>query len=613
MTTALFDIAPFVGLTEGQHFERKSLFQGEPGKKMPRDRKAVRDQIVECVAAFANAEGGVAIFGIEDDGSVTGHGYPKDVVDEMLRVPSSRVEPALADGFRVSHAGKELLVFEVTAADAPVMVTGNGYPLRVGDTIVKMPEPKIRALKLEGLAESWGNRPSSVTLADLDPQLLARARAGAGYPALSDEEYLLKRKLADRKGSGIVLRRAAELLFSRDPDHANAGVRIFRVLGTERRVGTNYNVEERPRVEGPLPAVLDGAFNAIAGLLRKPSRLRGTRFKETPEYPDFAWREAILNAVAHRDYGNQGRSVEVSLFDDHMEVESPGGLLPEIHMDALRARKRVHQSRNPRIVRALVDLGFMRDQGEGIPRLFAEMEGQFLPDPELESSGSSFRVTLRNSPTLTAADDAFIVSLGSEELSDLEFRALLEASRHGRVDNARMREIAGLDTLGASRLLGGLRDRNLLVLHPAGSSSFYELARPFAEASPAANSRASTNAGELPPESGGASAPMGGSSVPDGGELSPEHRQLVADLGKKPRSGKLRAVIRTLLAKRWWTPRELAAVLARDAASLVEDHLGPMVKEGQLERLHADPNHPAQAYRSANGPLFSRDEPEGEQ
>lgn len=325
MTIALFDIAPFLGLTEGQHFERKSLFHGEPGKKTPRDRKVVREQIAECVAAFANAEGGVAVFGIEDEGSVTGHGYPKDVVDEMLRVPSARVQPPLANGFRLTHAGKELLVFEVTAADSPVMVTGDGYPLRVGDTIVKMEEPKIRALKLEGFAESWGNRPSPSTLIDLDPQLLTRAKAGAGYPAMSDEEYLVKRKLADRKGTSIVLRRAAELLFARDPDHANAGVRIFRVLGTERRVGTHYNVEERPRIEGPLPTVLDGAFNAVAGLLRKPSRLRGTRFKETPEYPDFAWREAILNAVAHRDYGNQGRSVEVSLFDDHMEVESPGG------------------------------------------------------------------------------------------------------------------------------------------------------------------------------------------------------------------------------------------------------------------------------------------------
>lgn len=116
--------------------------------------------------------------------------------------------------------GTELLIFDVAATDVPVMVTGNDYPLRVGDTIVKMPEPKIRALKLEGLAESWVNRPSNTTLADLDLQLVARAKRGSGYPTLSDEDYLLKRRLADRRGRGIVLRRAAELLFVRDPDHA---------------------------------------------------------------------------------------------------------------------------------------------------------------------------------------------------------------------------------------------------------------------------------------------------------------------------------------------------------------------------------------------------------
>ncbi len=509
MTTAAnFDIAPFLGLTEGQHFERKSLFEGEPGKKKPRDRKSVRDQIVECVAAFANAEGGVAIFGLEDDGSVTGHRYPAEAVDEMLRAPSSRTQPALADGFRLTHEGKELLVFEVQVADAPVMVTGNGYPLRVGDSIVKMAEPKIRALKLEGLAESWGNRPSPMTMADLDNQLLTRAKEGSGYPGISDEEYLLKRKLADRKATGIALRHAAELLFARDPDHPNAGVRIFRVIGTERRVGTLYNVEERPRIEGPLPAVLDGAFAAVQSLLRKPSRLRGTRFKETPEYPEFAWREAILNAVAHRDYANQGRCIEVSLFDDHMDVTSPGGLLPEIRMAALRARERVHQSRNPRIVRALVDLGFMRDQGEGIPRLFAEMEGLFLPDPELESSESSFCLTLRNAPTLTTADGAFIGSLGSEDLSDLEFRALLEASRHGHIDNARMREIAGLDTLGASKLLIALRDRNLLVLHSAGASSYYELSERLTSANVALETLGASRSGdrEAAPQAVGTSA-----------------------------------------------------------------------------------------------------------
>jgi ATP-dependent DNA helicase RecG len=372
-------------------------------------------------------------------------------------------------------------------------------------------------------------------------------------------------------------------------------------------------VEERPRIEGALPVVLGGSFAAVAGLLRKPSRLRGTRFKETPEYPEFAWREAILNAVAHRDYGNQGRSTEVSLFDDHMEVASPGGLLPEIRVDALRARQRVHQSRNPRIVRALVDLGFMRDQGEGIPRLFAEMEGLFLPEPELESTESTFRVTLRNTPTLTAADGAFITSLGSEDLGDLEFRALIEASRHGSVDNARMRQIAGLDTLGASRLLRGLRDRGLLVLHAVGASSYYELPARFQSAPGSAPRGAAPEAGELPVESGGAPAgwggapeEIGGGSGLDGGELSPEDRRLIEGLGKKPRVEKLREVLARLLSRRWWTPREIATVLQRDPASLVEDHLGPMTREGLLERRYADASHPEQAYRAADGPLFTK-------
>jgi ATP-dependent DNA helicase RecG len=273
MTT--FDPTPFLGLSEGQHFERKSLFQGEPGKKVPRDRKAVRDQIAEYVAGFANAEGGVAIFGIEDDGSVTGHGYPVEVVDEMLRVPSARLLPPLPDGFRVVHEGREVLVFDVPNSDVPVMVVGNGYPQRIGDQTVKAQEPQIRALKAYGLTESWESRPSALDVDSLDRDLLSRAKAGAGYPELDDTEYLLKRKLADRKGAGIVLRRAAELVFSAEPEHPNASIRLFRVLGTERNVGVHYNVEERPRFEGALPIVLNGAFEVIASLLRKPARLRG--------------------------------------------------------------------------------------------------------------------------------------------------------------------------------------------------------------------------------------------------------------------------------------------------------------------------------------------------
>lgn len=241
-------------------------------------------------------------------------------------MPETRLKPPLPPGFTITHERKELIVFDVSSADGLVMVVGNGFPLRMGDRTVPAAESQIQALKYRGLVESWESRPSALRLDALDPVLLERARRGAGLIALTDEDYLLKRKLADRRGRDLVLRRGAELIFAKDgPDHPNAGLRLFRVVGTERKLGAEHNVEERPRFEGNLPAVLRDAFAAVEGIIRRPQRLVGTHFRTVPEYPDFSWREAILNAAAHRDYNIEGRTTEVWFFGDRMEVASPGG------------------------------------------------------------------------------------------------------------------------------------------------------------------------------------------------------------------------------------------------------------------------------------------------
>lgn len=243
----------------------------------------------------------------------------------------------------------------------------------------------------------------------------SHARQGAGLAAWTDEDYLLKRKLADRRGDRIQLRRAAELLFARlGPDHPNAGVRVFRVIGTERRTGPEHNVEERPRIEGNLPAVIEDAFNTVSGLLRRPSRLVGTRFRSVPEYPEFSWKEALLNAVAHRDYNIEGSGTEIWLFEDRLEIVSPGGLPGDLTLDVVLSLKRIHHSRNPRVMRTLVDLGVARDQGEGIPRMFAEMVDAFLPTPRIDTSSRSVHVTLQNTPTLTSDDRAFVAQLEAQ-------------------------------------------------------------------------------------------------------------------------------------------------------------------------------------------------------
>lgn len=456
-----FDLTPFLGRDEGQHFDRKSMFEGEEGKKRPRDRRKVRDQVAEHVAGFANAEGGVLILGIEDDHRVTGQKLPPDALAALLDVPRVRLHPPQPQGFVLQHDGHSLIVFDVPNCDVPVRVEGDGFPLRIGDKTMQVSESHIQKLKFRGLVESWESRPSHMRLADLEPALLERARRGAGLIALTDEEYLVKRKLADHRGRDLVLRQAAELLFAKNgPDHPNAGFRLFRVVGTERKVGAEHNVEERPRFEGNLPTVIEECFSAIEGILRRPARLVGHRFRTVSEYPEFSWKEAIVNAAAHRDYNVEGRTTEIWFFDDRLEVVSPGGLLPDVNLEELLALHRIHVSRNPRTVRVLVDLGIVRDQGEGIPRMFAEMEGFFLPAPVLDPRDHLFRVTLRNTATLTADDKTFVARLGDAELTDVEFRALLEAHRTGRLDNARLRAISGLDTLGRARSCAGCAIEN---------------------------------------------------------------------------------------------------------------------------------------------------------
>jgi ATP-dependent DNA helicase RecG len=157
---------------EGQYLERKSLFEGPPGAKKARKRREVRDQVADVVAAFANADGGVLVLGVEDDGAVTGHSYPGDTVDDILQVPARRLSPPLLAGVRVPHPRGELLVFDVQIAPEPVMVQGNGYPVRVADTVQRMPADKIAAWKQVGFAGSWEARASELTLERLDQDLL---------------------------------------------------------------------------------------------------------------------------------------------------------------------------------------------------------------------------------------------------------------------------------------------------------------------------------------------------------------------------------------------------------------------------------------------------------
>ena len=466
---------------EGQYFEKKSLFHGTPGDKRPRSRREVRDEIAVHVAAFANADGGVLVLGVEDDGEVSGHGYPMEELDKLLAVPSNRLRPSLSPGRLITIDDKVVILFEVGAASRAVMVIGNGFPRREGDQVIQSSEEAINHVKDAGLVASPEARPAGrAVFDDLDRDLLQRAMQEAGFGG-SAEEYLIQRRLADRRDRDVALRQGAVWLFARRPEaieHPNLGVRVFRVDGTEQLTGTRRNVQDFPWIEGNLLSVLDKAYAVLRTLIRSSTRLHDLFFRETPEYPTFAWQEALVNALAHRDYGVESRGVEVWLFDDRMEVHSPGGLLPEVSIEALCERRRVHASRNPRIARILTELGIMRQQGEGIPRMIEEMELSWLPAPELMDEPSGFRVVLRNEPVFEGADERWTAAVRRLPIEVRQKRALVafhdrafqsgDYQKLNRVDRDQAyRELLDLENRGFLRAEGTTRARHYRVLPDA--------------------------------------------------------------------------------------------------------------------------------------------------
>lgn len=461
---------------EGQYFDRKSLFHGPPSAKRQRDRKSVRKEIVEYVAAFANADGGTLVLGVEDDGVVTGVPYEDPVDLENLCVaPTKQLDPPQPRGEVVAIDEKRVVVFEVGPAPRAVRVVGDGYPRREGDVVVQSSEELINRLKDEGFVASPEARVADrATLADLEPELLARAAHDAGLPP---DELLVARRLADRRGDELVLRRGAVWLFAKSPQaiaHPNLGVRVFRVHGTEQRTGAQRNVQDYPWIEGNLLAVLAETKRLLQTLIRSSARLHDLFFREMPEYPEAAWQEALVNALAHRDYGIESRCVEVWLYDDRLEIKSPGALLPDVNIDDLRGRKRVHASRNPRIARILTELGIMRQQGEGIPRMIEEMELSWLPPPDLEVTDREFRVVLKNAPIFEGSDEAWTHFVRQLPLDVRQKRALV-AFHSGAFRSGDYQELNRVDRDTAYRELQELEQRGLVRADGATKARLYSV------------------------------------------------------------------------------------------------------------------------------------------
>jgi ATP-dependent DNA helicase RecG len=462
---------------EGQFLERKGCYDYSGGTPKRRPARDVARNIAESLAAMANADGGTVAVGIEDDATVTGVDYSEDRLEILHRAPHNLVHPSLH--VRIHEPlieEKMVLIFEVDWSPEVHRLSDGRYLLRIQESNTPFPADQIEAIKAGKRRRLAENRVvAELSLDDLDSDLLDTLLTKTGF-GRSYMEVLRHYRLVQPRNGKDVLTIAALLLFARDPLlwHPGCYVDFVKWEGTERRFGAELNVVKRERIEAPLPRLIERTFETVRPHIRERHRLVDLFFEERFEYPAFAWQEAIINAVAHRDYGLEGVPIELWLFDDRMEIRSPGLLVEPVTLDRLKNRERIHASRNPRIVRVLTDWGYMRELGEGVPRMFEVMEREGLHPPDLRlEAGSIFTVALRNVPVYPPETLRWLQQFEVQAPSANQKRLLAYAhAQGGQFTSRSYQKLVGVDIYAASRDIKDLIRKGIVRLIKKGGRAY---------------------------------------------------------------------------------------------------------------------------------------------
>ena len=359
--------------------------------------------------------------------------------------------------------GRTLVVVTVAPGhDRPHLAYGWAYR-RVGVVTAQLSRDEQRRLLLESRPR-FDDQPSGASLDDIDPARVRRflkiASRRGRVPDLAADltvvEALRGLRVLRVVGDHLEPTMAGVLLFARQPQRfvPHSVVGLARFPGTTR--GTTQIVD-RADVEGDLAEIIDQAEAFVRRNTRIASKIYHAQRLEITEYPFPAIREAIANAVIHRDYWQTGSRVQVAVYADRIEVESPGGLLPPITVETLGHTPPVW--RNPDLAGLLYRLGYIEQFGTGIERMRRDMRAHGLSEPCFEARPAWFRVTFPGpgERILDLIPEEGVTDLRALGLNERQIEALALMVNEGlEFTNQRYREQFGVTSKTSARDLGRL-------------------------------------------------------------------------------------------------------------------------------------------------------------
>lgn len=353
-------------------------------------------EISETLCAFANTDGGYLVFGVNKKGEIKGLTCNLDKFQQDISNSNQSVHSAPAISTNIYDVdNKKILAVQINRANDKNAHTFRGVIyVRIGSTTKRLEGQSLFDFLKNKQILCFDEQNSEAKLLDLDEERIKyylKKRDQENYlKSNSLTDFILNNTLGKINGE-IKLKNVAVLFFSKEPHKwfAQNEIRIVKFEGTQPiNVITQKDFTSDPieNIEKTLSFIKQHISKRFIIPENSPQRV------EIDEYPHTVLREAVVNAVVHRDYFSYD-SVQINIFDDRIEISNPGSLPDGLTAEFFGKRS---VRRNPITYRLLRDCKFVEGLGIGIPKMINEMRKTGLRDPEFHFEGGFFAVILRN-------------------------------------------------------------------------------------------------------------------------------------------------------------------------------------------------------------------------
>lgn len=422
------------------------------------------DDYLKIVASFANSQGGKLYIGIDDSGNIVGLKDTKTLLETLPNKIKNKLG-ITASVNMVKQRSREYLEIDVKPSTFPVSYDGKFY-IRSGSTTQALEGQELANFLIEKSSLTWDEiNEDRATFDDIDISSVEKFKnlATDKIPSITKEKdwkVILEKLRLIENGK---IKRACILLFGKDPQkfYIHSQVKIGKFKTPTEIIYTDI-------IEGNLFAQLENTLDILkTKYLLSSVKFEGIQRIEILEYPYEALREAVINALIHRDYSGTSH-IQIRIYEDKLIIMNEGRLPPDLPVEKLKT-EHISKPRNPLLASVIYFAGFIENWGRGTLKIIEACKNQGLPEPDFQNDDGIMKVTLYK-------DIYTEEHLRKMDLIERQIKAVLYVKEKGKITNMEYQNLNNVSKRQASQDLAEMVRKSIFEkIGTTGKGTFYIL------------------------------------------------------------------------------------------------------------------------------------------